>query len=152
MEYIPHVAVTSAVLLVAAALWRVLGKRLFRPALPYSRRPSLLTAGEIRFYRTLVHAVPAGLLLFVKVRLMDVLFVDDGAWKEFGAPASGMHVDFVLVAVGTLEPVLVIELDDRSHAGDAARKRDQSSSVVASDPAVSARVRCLNTRPGLSSG
>ncbi len=58
----------------------------------------------MRFFRVLVHTVPGGLAVFVKVRLMDVLFVDDGAWKESGAPASGMHVDFVLADVGTLGP------------------------------------------------
>ena len=75
MEYLPHLALASAALLVALAISRVLGKRLFRPALPYSRRPSLLTAGEMRFYRTLVHAVPPGLAVMVKVRLMDVVDV-----------------------------------------------------------------------------
>jgi hypothetical protein len=78
----------------------------------------------MRFYRTLVNAVPDGLTVFVKVRLMDVLFVDDSAWKEFGAPASGMHCDFVLADAATLDPVLVIELDDKSHWRTDARQRD----------------------------
>jgi hypothetical protein len=121
MDFIPYLAAAAIVLAVLIALWRWRNPR----RLPYSKRGSLLTQAEMRFFRVLVHAVPDGLAVFVKVRLMDVLFVDDGAWKEFGAPASGMHVDFVLAEVGTLEPVLVIELDDRSHAGDAARKRDQ---------------------------
>jgi hypothetical protein len=32
----------------------------------------------------------------VKVRLLDAVNVPDGAWRKYGAPASGMHLDFVL--------------------------------------------------------
>jgi hypothetical protein len=56
--------------------------------LPYTKRGSLLTRAEMRFFRTLVRAVPDGMAVFIKFRLMDVLFVDDGAWKEFGARAG----------------------------------------------------------------
>ena len=96
MDYLPHLALAFSALLVALAMWRALGERLFRPVPPYTRRPSLLTAGDLRFYRTLVQAVPTGLVVMVKVRLMDMLSVADGAWREYGAPASGMHCDFVL--------------------------------------------------------
>jgi Protein of unknown function (DUF2726) len=121
MDLIPYLVAAGIASALLIALWR--WKRPRR--LPYTKRGSLLTQAELRFFRVLGHAVPDGVAVFVKVRLMDVLFVDDGAWKEHGAPASGMHCDFVLAEVGTLEPVLVIELDDRSHSGDAARKRDQ---------------------------
>jgi hypothetical protein len=122
MDTLPNYAPLAVLLLIALGLWRLFGRH--PAALPFTKRGSLLTRAEMRFYRTLVLAVPDGLIVCPKVRLMDVLFVDDGAWKEFGAPASGMHVDFVLADAETLGPVLVVELDDRSHSGDAARKRD----------------------------
>ena len=120
MDTIPYLAAPAIALTLLIALWRWRTPR----RLPYTKRGSLLTQAEMRFFRVLVHAVPGGSTVCVKVRLMDVLSVDDGAWKEFGAPASGMHCDFVLADAGTLEPVLVVELDDRSHSGDAAKKRD----------------------------
>jgi hypothetical protein len=35
----------------------------------------------------------AGVIVFVKVRLMDVVSVADDAWPKYGAPGSGMHLD-----------------------------------------------------------
>lgn len=102
----------------------VLLKRRTRPSLPYTRRRSLLTAGELRFYSVLLRAVPPGIAVFVKVRLMDVVSVPDHAWSTYGAPGSGMHLDFVLADTTTIEPRLVIELDDRSHAHPEALQRD----------------------------
>jgi hypothetical protein len=92
--------------------------------LPYSKRPALLTAGELRFYHVLLQAVPPGMSLFVKVRLMDVVWVPDDAWRTYGAPASGMHFDFVLADAASTEPKPVIELDDKSHWRPETRKRD----------------------------
>jgi len=63
--------------------------------------------------------------VFVKVRLMDVVTVPDEAWRRYGAPASGMHGDFVLAATTTAVPLLVIELDDKSHLRPEVRERDQ---------------------------
>jgi hypothetical protein len=111
---------------VVVLLWRILGRRPPpRPQLPYTKRPSLLTPAEQRFYRVLLQAVPQGMTAFVKVRLMDVVNVPDKAWREYGAPASGMHLDFVLADAGTAEVRLVIELDDRSHQRPEVRERDR---------------------------
>jgi len=57
-------------------LWCALGKQPGRQ-LPYTKRPSLLTPTELRFYRVLLAAIPNGLIVFVKVRLMDVVAVPD---------------------------------------------------------------------------
>jgi Protein of unknown function (DUF2726) len=122
--YIPLAAVALAV--VAVLLWRVLGKRhAARPRLPYTKRASLLTPAEQRFYRVLLQAVPQGLTAFVKVRLLDVVNVPDRAWRQYGAPASGMHLDFVLADAATTEVRLVIELDDRTHQRPEVQERDR---------------------------
>ncbi len=102
--------------MVTALLWRVLGKRSPpRPRLPYTKRASLLTPSEQRFYRVLLQAVPQGMTAFVKVRLMDIVDVPDKAWRGSGATASGMRLDFVLAHAETAAVRLVVELDDRSH-------------------------------------
>jgi len=58
------------------------------------------------------------------VRLLDVVSVPENAWRTYGAKGSGMHLDFVIAAAESLEPRLVIELDDRSHTRPEARQRD----------------------------
>jgi hypothetical protein len=97
--------------LVVVVLWRVFAKP---RRLPYSKRSSLLTAGELRFYRVL-QAVPPGLPLFVKVRLMDAVSMPEEAWATHGAPAGEMRLGFGLVDAATTEPQRVLESDDRSH-------------------------------------
>jgi hypothetical protein len=119
-----HLAILggATLTLITIAWW--IARRLTRRRLPYTKRPSLLTAGELRFYRVLLKALPPGMEVFVKVRLMDLVSVPDHDWREYGAPCSGMHVDFVLADAPTLEPRLVIELDDSSHARPEAKDRD----------------------------
>jgi len=92
--------------------------------LPHSKRLSLLSAGELDFYSVLLRAAPYGITVFVKIRLMDVVTVDDDDWSIYGAKGSGMHVDFVLADSLTTKPRMVIELDDRTHARLNARRRD----------------------------
>ena len=143
MDWLPYlaIAILAAGVIVFIWRWRV---RLARPTLPYRKRPSLLTAGELRFYRALRPVVPSGLVVFVKVRLMDVVAVPDKAWREYGAPGSGMHLDFVLADAGTLAPLLVIELDDRSHLDDTAQQRDAFKDAALS----AARVPILRVKTG----
>jgi hypothetical protein len=119
------VVALAALGLVAAGIPGILiVRRLWRRQLPYTRRRSLLTPAELRFYHSLLRAIPDGLTVFVKVRLMDLVDVPDTDWREFGAPGSGMHLDFVLANAGNLEPRLVIELDDRSHSRAEVQQRD----------------------------
>jgi hypothetical protein len=126
MESVPLLLVVLA----AAAALLVIGGLVLagwrgRKVLPFTKRPSLLTPGERRFYATLVQAVPPGVVIFVKVRLLDVVTVPEAAWESCGAPASGMHLDFVLADASTTEPRLAIELDDRSHVRADVRQRDR---------------------------
>ncbi len=119
-------AIAVAVTLIVLILWGVVARRRPpRPQLPYTKRASLLTPSEQRFYRVLLQAVPPGMTAFVKVRLMDVVNVPDKAWREYGTPASGMHLDFVLADSATAEVRLAVELDDRSHRRAEVQKRDR---------------------------
>ena len=85
MEMLPYVALPVLALLVLVYFW--LAPDRVRRDLPYTRRPSLLTAGEMRLYRAASSApcLP-DLLVFVKVRLMDLVNVPDcHAWEQYGA-------------------------------------------------------------------
>lgn len=93
--------------------------------LPYYSRESLLSRGELAFYRVLVRALPPGLVVCPKVRLADLINCPGDAWRQgFGGRIAGKHVDFVLADAGTLGIRIVIELDDRSHARSDRRERD----------------------------
>ena len=79
-----HLAGAVALAVIAVLLLRVLGRRTpRRPRLPYTKRASLLTPAEQRFYRVLLQALPKGMTAFVKVRLLDVVSVPDKAWREY---------------------------------------------------------------------
>jgi very-short-patch-repair endonuclease len=55
---------------------------------------------------------------------MDVVMVPDDKWQEYGAQGSGKHLNCVLADASTLAPLLVIELDDKSHWQEDVQKRD----------------------------
>src|SRR5438876_11811862 len=69
-----------------------------RSRLPYERRPALLSAGELSFYRVLQQAVGAELYIAAKVRLADLIAVRKGTehFYTFFNKISSKHVDFVL--------------------------------------------------------
>ena len=136
MDTLSLILVGVAALVILAGLWRTVGKPAAPVRLPYTRRPSLLTAGEQRFYRVLLQTLPPDVAVFVKVRLMDVVTVPEGLWAAYGAQGSGMHLDFVLVEASTLGPLLVLELDDRSHQRPEAHERDVFKNAALSSAGV----------------
>ena len=74
----------------------------------------------------LSEAVGTSAILLAKVRLGDLVRVRGQGSEEATArnKIDRKHVDFVLVDPGSMQPWLVIELDDRSHRSAAARSRD----------------------------
>src|SRR5262249_27474884 len=122
--------IAAGLLAALAVLWRASVK--YRRRLPFTRRASLLTAEEMRFYRALRQVVPSNLAVCVQVRLLDVVWVPVHAWRAYGAKGSGMHLDYVLADAASLEPCLVIELDDRSHAQPQALRRDDFKNAALS--------------------
>ena len=111
---------------------------------PYQRQSKLLSDGEFAFYDVLKDVVGPQYVVHMKVRLMDLLHLPRNApgrmlWLS---KASQKHVDFVLCTRDRMEPVLVIELDDRSH--DRPRRAARDASV---DQALaSAQIRLLRVR------
>jgi very-short-patch-repair endonuclease len=94
-------------------------------AMPYRRAPHLLSRGEQAFWKPLYHAVRGKYRLFCKVRLQDVVCapsqrMDESRWFK---KIRSYHVDFVICEPKTTAPLLVIELDDRSHRQSEKRQR-----------------------------
>ena len=77
MEPVHLLLLSGGAVVVFVVLWLALARPRKRSALPYTQRQSLLTVGALRFYRVLLQAVPPGIAVFVKVRLMDVVSVPD---------------------------------------------------------------------------
>ncbi len=94
---------------------------------PYLRVDSLLTQGELAFYDVLRAAVAGRYLICPKVRLADLLDIRKGTQSRQGYfnRIQSKHIDFVLVDLKTLRPLLALELDDASHRQSKRQKRDE---------------------------
>jgi len=100
--------------------------------LPYGKRDHFLSAAEISFYHVLKRVLDAGQhSLLCKVRLADLFYVkrpheNRGAMNKI----NRKHVDFVICRADTMEPMLCIELDDKSHRRQDRRDRDNFVDAV----------------------
>ena len=108
----------------------VVAKFITAPRYPYIPR-RLLSAAELKFFRTLEPLIPNDLRLSLKPRLGDIIDVDyvvrekDFQWKgKYGAMIWSKHLDFVIYDPVDSEVVLCIELDDSSHLTKDAQQRD----------------------------
>lgn len=94
----------------------------------YKIRPFLTTKNEHEFYKQLLPAATAkNLTVFTKVRLADLIEPDERDWSRKSSAFNKIkakHVDFVLCEKQYMRPVLVIELDDRSHQRPDRKERD----------------------------
>lgn len=95
---------------------------------PYIAQPSLLTKNELRFYSTLSRSIDwEEHTIMLKVRMWDVVDVAPHIKQKFSyqTKIQAKHLDFVICDNDTFQPLLVVELDDRSHFSEDAKKRDQ---------------------------
>lgn len=105
-----------------------------RSVCPYEAR-TLLTNAERDFYQLLRPvAVKLNLHILSKIRVADLVDVQQGLsksdWGKFFSKIRAKHVDFVLCNPETLEPALIIELDDPSHLRPDRMARDQFLDTV----------------------
>jgi len=94
---------------------------------PYLKKRYLLTYTENSFCRVLLMVLGDKAVVQCKVRLADLLKIPSKQ-KDFISywnKIQSKHVDFVLCKPESLEVIMVIELDDKSHRGEKAKKRDQ---------------------------
>ena len=94
---------------------------------PYKKKDYLLTKAELSFYGVLKSVIDNDLVIFSKVRLIDLLWLPKGTKNRqaYLNRIMSKHVDFVLCKSDTLSPVLVIELDDSSHQEGKRQERDK---------------------------
>jgi hypothetical protein len=109
-------------------------KRLFRrrpvaglaefPGATIERCAYLLSPAEQAFLFALEQAVGNQLRIAMKVRLGDLIQIRGRDSTAARNKTWQKHVDFVLCTVREVQPILVIELDDSSHAAPERQDRD----------------------------
>jgi hypothetical protein len=88
----------------------------FDERLPYRLRDDFLSPTELSYYSVLRSVVGPRATICAKVRLADVLFVArPNENRSYFNRIAQRHVDFLMCESSTMQPVLVIELDDSSH-------------------------------------
>ncbi|MDM8545772.1 DUF2726 domain-containing protein [Candidatus Venteria ishoeyi] len=86
---------------------------------PYIAQPALFTPAEKRFYMILDKVLERRYLIFGKVRLADIIKVQNnlerGVYQGAFNRIAAKHLDYVICRAEDLTVLGVIELDDRSH-------------------------------------
>ena len=85
--------------------------------LPYRRKDYLLSKAEASFFGVLNQALNGEYLIFVKIRLADLLYLprNTESWQSHFNRIQSKHVDFVVCRRDGIRPCLAVELDDSSH-------------------------------------
>lgn len=91
---------------------------------PYKARP-ILSPCELDFYNLLRNCISSHTMLFSKVRLWDVLDVTEKTNSiSYTNKIRSKHVDFIITDKSGF-PLVVIELDDKSHNKKSRKERDE---------------------------
>ena len=123
--------VNDGCLALVAKLLGVSPKERGSKPLPYGKWDHFLSAAEISFYHVLRNTLGDDLQLLCKVRMGDLFYVKR---PNENRPARNRidrkHIDFVICQSDTMEPLLGIELDDKSHQRPDRAKRDSFVDAV----------------------
>ncbi len=129
-QYYPLLWLTFLFLLTSGGILLLVLSRLRKarptPRLPYVAIP-ILTESERRFFAVLEGCIPRHCYVLAQVRLANLVAVESGTASfrgRFNAVAMKC-VDFVIVNHSTLAPLLVVELDDKSHERADRQERDK---------------------------
>lgn len=138
MDYILWLGL--AVLAVAVLIWILIR---LHEKLPYEMNETILTERERSFYRILRPiADKLELQICPKVRVADIVLIKKGTrdWQKWFNKIRSKHVDFLLCDYD-MNIVLIIELDDRSHETERAKKNDALKNAIFGNKLV--RIRSL---------
>jgi hypothetical protein len=83
----------------------------------YRKMSHFFTVQERKFYELLYEAVGDNFRVFAKVRMADVLYIENEPIdkKYFNNHIRCRHFDFILCEPVQQKPIIAIELDDSSH-------------------------------------
>ena len=101
----------------------------------YARKTEFLSPAERSFFGVLQSAVGDNGIVLAKVRIADVIApsktADKAKWQRSFNRISAKHFDFLVCTVDSVEPIVAVELDDKSHQSKSARARDQAKDDAA---------------------
>lgn len=138
MEYLPLLGI--ALIIAAIILWILIR---LHERLPYELNETILTERERAFYRILKPIADSlELQICPKVRVADIVSIKKGTrdWQKWFNKIRSKHVDFLLCDYD-MNIVLIIELDDRSHETERAKKNDALKNAIFGDRLL--RIRSL---------
>ncbi|MEO8352822.1 MAG: DUF2726 domain-containing protein [Chthoniobacteraceae bacterium] len=95
--------------------------------LPYKSRGCALSRAERSFYEVLKRAIGDDWVVFVKMRLSDIVTVPrtTPSWQSHFNRVQSKHVDFVVCDRQQVRLALIVELDDSSHHEKSRVERDK---------------------------
>jgi predicted RNA-binding Zn-ribbon protein involved in translation (DUF1610 family) len=102
-------------------------KKAQNPEFPYHLRDKFLSPAELSFYNVLREVVGNQAVLLTKVSLGDVFWVkkdDPSRYRIYTNKIDRKHVDFLICDSITIQPIIGIELDDKSHQRPDRQERD----------------------------
>jgi hypothetical protein len=95
---------------------------------PYFVRDDFVSKAEHSFFLVLKPLVPDTAIICPKVSLGDLFFVKSSDGSEFRTLTNKIdrkHVDFLVCDAKTMQPIVGIELDDKSHQRGDRQARDE---------------------------
>jgi hypothetical protein len=98
------------------------------PEFPYFVRDPFLSPAEHNFFMVLRSVVSDSALISIKVGLGDLFCAtssDPSKYRIYTNKIDRKHVDFLLCDPKTVQPILGIELDDKSHQRSDRQARDE---------------------------
>jgi len=94
---------------------------------PYHLVDEFLSPAELNFFFNLKTVIGDSAYIFSKVKLSDLFYTKTGDYgknRSYLNRIDRKHVDFLLCDAKTLQPILGIELDDKSHQRVDRQERD----------------------------
>lgn len=114
-------------IVVIVLLKELIARNAVHQPFPYKKK-ALLSHAERSFYGVLSQAVGDRFVILSKVVLYEFIGIHSqenrGIWQTFMNKINQKNVDFIICDSATMDVLLVIELDDKSHDNTKRRDRD----------------------------
>lgn len=122
-----QIVIIYIVLLLFFVVILILRKIILKPEYPYYENPNFMTNNEKAFFKVLNLIVGNKFYILCQVNLSSLIGINKKGKERQGYfnKISRKSVDFVLLNKETLNPILVIELDDSTHLLPARITRDE---------------------------
>jgi len=121
-----QIGVIMLVVRILVWVWMHRRKGREKQKLPYFKKRYFVSEAELSFFKVLEQAIENKYYIFPQVRISDLVYVKTNKeeYQRYHNKINKKSVDFVIVEKSNLNPLLAIELDDRSHDNKKRIERD----------------------------